>query len=260
MILANSLRERLGFHNREAFVANERIVELSSTRLGPKAAAFLAPEVLAGKEVCFDYLRPSFRSTHAALMDACGDLILLEYEVKSQSMANYGEVQLLYVLALEGPRGFIGVEPIPNAYMEGEVLRRTLQNLVDALPPELRHLYKNVDFLDVPGSIGCGVIQYDLPSSLGQWEHLDYCAPGLGISQGTVAAAQRLAGGASDLRVWIRGTVGESVLIDVSRFGAPLIVASDKGNKLPYVLKDSVAVLDRYFTNAILGFPEESPL
>jgi hypothetical protein len=253
------LRVQLGFHDREAFVDFEKIVELSSTSIGPLAARFLSAEVLAGKETLFGYLKPAFPLSHSALMDACGRLVLLEYEVRSQSMANYGEIERLYTLALEGPRGFIGVHPMPASCRHGGVFIPTYQKIVDSLPTVLRHLYSVVDALDVPGSLGCDVIQYDLPSSLAKWEHFDYCAPGLGISQGTVAAAQNLAGGASDLRVWIRGTIGESVLVDVSRSGAPLIVVSDKRNKLPYLLRDPVAILDRYFANAILGFPGKSP-
>lgn len=205
-----------------------------------------------GKEKFFLPIKDAQPLTFGALMQQCGQLHLLESIIESVSLYSKGQNHYLYRWGLECGERLL-VIGIPVSYRRNPVIQKTLGEYFEALPPRFHGYYDTLDGMMLWSKEKSWGPGWDLPAGLG--------LPGLEIHFESTdlpkAAFKKISkdfGKNCDLRMWVNGSRGDLVFLDLDRKDKKLfhLRVNDPSNYVP--IKNPVEVLDRYFASAIGGF------
>jgi hypothetical protein len=248
----------MGFCTADWPTGEATIKPVDAADVWPEALTQLTPAVLAGSRTLFKPIESVLPTTYEVLCKESGPLAVLRTQFESTSIVNFGEMVVLYRLVLSSPAGIVGIEPMTEDAETLELLGTA--EFIGALPDGLAHVYDTIAGMTLAGSIGPEINGYDLPGRVSQRRPFDQCFQRLGVSAKIRSAVETLSGPDADLMVWIWGTVGDHVLLDINRKTDNLFVVSTDPAIIPHRLTQPAAALDRYFSNALRGFPEPSML
>lgn len=208
-----------------------------------------------GNAEFFADVRASLPNFYDALVHRSGPLHLLETISVSASVTDFGAEHRHYCWGLQCPAGLvtIGIPVIEVA----EIAEQLHIPYLASLPTSLHCCYRKMDGMAIPETIGPD--GYDLPSSFNDWGFLsDYCED-QGIPRDRTEGLRSAFPG-DDLRVYIRGSRTDIILVNFTKKDRRLYHVRDHDFDGYAGIDDVPAVLDDYFANAVLGFPQQVDL
>lgn len=190
------------------------------------------------------------------LVEDSSPVHLLERVYESETLSGEKREHKLYCWGLE--RDVIPVVmriPIPG---DPDVDRELYAPYFQCLPTSLHGCYAKTDGMAIADQELAGTSGYDLPTSFSDWSRLaDYCDD-LALPMDKIATIQDDFAG-DDLRVYIRGSHGDLILLNFTRKDQRLYHVKDHDFD-NYASIEDVPILDEYFASAVLGFPSKVDL
>ena len=243
-------------------MSNERRYTHSS-EFPPEARDRIPSELLTavdkGNEDFFAEFAVGQPRTYEVLTKRCDRVSLVESRWIDQWSGGVEKKSFWWGLHSTG-RSVIGNIPLPS-----RIAARIENIYLACLPKELRCYYHKMDGMSVPKKQGPGIRDWDLPHNLSGWLDLeDYRK--VRHWRKTVLDKFRRDFGHTDLRIVVWGTqkdpgadsegISDIVFVDFRAKDRKMYHVKN-GNFDDYrLIENAPTVLDRYFANAILGFPE----
>lgn len=202
-----------------------------------------------GNEAFFDNFAGNQPQVYQVLTQECSRVHLLEVVSRGLGLGHLDKEHKNYHWGLECYNEIV----IGNIPVSSSAVRAEMPHL-ECLPKELRCYYEKMDGMSVPKGPGHGIVDYDLPSNHAGWREIDYYRR---INNMKKTALDKITGafGDHDLRIIVYGTKGDLVLLDFARKDRKLYHVKDNKFDDYALIENAPEALDRYFANAIRGFP-----
>lgn len=201
-----------------------------------------------GNQSFFKKFEISMPRFYKVLIESCSPIHLLEATFIGSGLYDMGKEYKSYNWGLDC-NGKLIVVAISLA-SDGE-----LDEYFSCLPEELHCFYQKMGGMAV-SQFGT-VYGYDLPASFGDWRGLlNYCQD----NEIPLENLQDLLNdfdNDTDLRVFIRGSLGDLVLLNFSAKDGKFYHVKNNNFSDYKLIENAPQVLDTYFANAVLGFPNE---
>lgn len=230
-------------------------VYMHSSEFPESATAEIPPRLLTaideGNEEFFAELKGSLPEFYSALVNHCSPVRLLETVTTSISVASFGQEQRTYQWGLDCGETLI-VCAIPFGPVD--LVQHSLkEDYLPCLPQLLYGCYVKMDGMTIPDLLYPPGT--DLPAGISDWRMLsDYCLDHDVPHSATDKLHKKF--GNDDIRVYIEGSRGDLILLDYTKKRPELYHVKDHEFE-DFRLIDDPQILDHYFANAILGFPEK---
>jgi hypothetical protein len=205
-----------------------------------------------GNAEFFKELKADLPRFYQVLVEDSSPVHLLESVWETETISGTKKQHKFYCWGLEctGTPVVIGI-PIPG---DPDVDRELYAPYFQSLPKGLHGCYAKMDGMALPDPELPGPGGYDLPTSFNDWHALTgYCEDLELPTDITVKIRDDFVG--DDLRVYIRGSHGDLILLNFTRKDRRLYHVKDHEFDGYALIQDVPQVLDEYFSNAILGFP-----
>lgn len=201
----------------------------------------------------FKEIKDSLPMFYRTLVEKCSPVYLLERVYETETLAGEKKQHKLYCWALECDKTAV-VMRIPVSDPT-ELEKKLSQPYFDALPVALHGCYAKADGMAIPDPDFAGTDGFDLPPSFNDWRKLEGYVSDLEIPKKKIAKIQKDMK-LDDLRVYIRGSRKDLLMLNFTRKDKKLYYVHDHDFDNYASIKDVPGVLDDYFANAVLGFPE----
>jgi len=237
-------------HEFDGIYANSKEFPVQAIEQLPKD---LLTAIDKGNEFFFQNFESSLPRTYRALLDHCEPVKLLEIKSESRSLASYGEMHYTYRWGAEcGGRLLIANIPVVSRNHPIRMINE--KKYFSCLPTELHCFYDMIDGMSLADSFT--KVGYDFPFSYTSWAELhQYC---LNMKTQYLASDKLVEDfPGDDLRVLMRGSRNDLVIINFSKKDGKLYHVHNNEFDNYRVLEDPARTLDKYFANAVEGFPKE---
>ena len=206
-----------------------------------------------GNESFFEPLKGPQPETYSILLNECGRVRLYEKKIVSKSITAKQPVRYLHLFALDCPTGVLFAHIPVRVGGKGD---RIVLEWLTALPSGMRAYYQNMDGMSksTDGEL-TGLIDLDMPANTSSWARIEHYCENIGIDTGKTNDLIKQFGG-DDLRVVVNGTQGDFVFVNLTKKDTKLYHANNRDIRNFHEIDNAPDVLDRYFANAIRGFPE----
>lgn len=211
-----------------------------------------------GKEKFFLPIKETQPRTFRALIEQCGQLHLLESITESASLYTKGKLNYLYRWGLEcGDR--LVVIGIPVAYRKNPIVQQTQAKYFEALPSEFHGYYETMNGMMLWSREKAWSEGWDLPAGFGL-PSLEIHFNSNDLPKAAFKKIFRGFGKNNDLRLWVNGSAGDMIFLDLSKRDKQLyhVRANDPSN-YTLILNPEI-LLDQYFAAAIGGFTSPASL
>jgi hypothetical protein len=202
-----------------------------------------------GNEAFFEHFSKNQPEVYQVLTRECGRIHLLEVVSRGLGMASRDKEYRNYHWGLECQNRLV----ICNIPVASASVRAAMPHL-ECLPKELRCYYEKMNGMSIPRGPGHGVVDYDLPSNTGGWRDLERYRKANNMKRKSLDGVNRDFGD-HDLQIMVYGSRGDLVLLDSSRKDKKLYHVKDNDFDDHSHIANASEVLDRYFANAVRGFP-----
>jgi hypothetical protein len=201
-----------------------------------------------GNQSFFKAFETSMPRFYKVLIESCSPIHLLEATYIGSGLYDMGKEYKSYIWGLDCQGKLIVIEiPSPNQGARDEYF--------SCLPVEFHCFYQKMNGMAV-SQFGTSY-GYDLPACFSDWRGLfNYCHDNeipLESLQGLLNDFDNDA----DLRVFIRCSLGDLVLLDFSAKDGKFYHIKNNNFSDYKLIKNAPQILDAYFANAVLGFPNE---
>ncbi len=201
-----------------------------------------------GNASFFKHFEPSLPCLYNILTNVCSPIVLLESRFAGFGIGETDSENFMYWWGLTC-RDLEVIVGIPLK-QESSQYQSLLSKKIAILPSLFHCCYDKMDGLAIVE--GVGSTGFDLPSTDSEWRRIDDHCIDFEIDIPKNWTTDYF--GHSDIRVFIRGSKGHLFLIDCLKKPSPIYCVTDLNfNNIKQI--DNLVDMDRYFANAVLGFP-----
>lgn len=206
-----------------------------------------------GNMVFFHEFAESLPQTYRVLVSECGRVSLLERIAPALGLGGDRKAKPAYWWGFECHNRLVLVN-IPVGEQDHPTVRKYDEKLLRCIPATLHCFYAKIDGMSIAERFGTK--GYDLPANMTDWRELrQYCDDLQIPADGSERIFADFPG--EELGVLVRGSRGDLVIVNLSRCDRRLLhVRTDNFNDYHWI-ENAPLILDRYFANALRGFPEE---
>lgn len=205
-----------------------------------------------GNAKFFAEIKDDLPCFYHGLVEDSSPVHLLERVYESETLSGEKREHKLYCWGLECDGIPVVMRiPVPG---DPDVDRELCAPYFQSLPTSLHGCYAKTDGMAIPDQKFADTSGYDLPTSFSDWRGLVHYCDDVDLPEQKIAKMQDDFSG-DDLRVYIRGSHGDLMLLNFTRKDRRLYHVQDHDFDNYALIEDVPSVLDEYFAHAVRGFP-----